>query len=90
NGMYYLEKELTVKPNNGATTDLIYRVYSKKQQYTKILDVLVPVLESGVENTILLKAVANAYYFSGNVDEAMKLRKKIETHDYIENDNSEW
>lgn len=86
----YFEKELIVKPNNGSTVELLYTSLAKRNKHQEVLDICLPIEQKGIVNGRLLKAIANAYYYTGNMEKAMEYRKKIELKNYEENDNSEW
>lgn len=86
----YFKKELTLKPNNSSSTEILYLILSKQKDYQQVLDILEPVAEKGVVNTRLLKALANGYYYTGNEEKAMEYRKRVELKDYEEDENTEW
>ncbi len=86
----YFEKELEIKPNNGSSVELLYKLLAKDKRYQQVLDICLPIEQKGIVNERLLKAIANSYYFTGNIDKAMEYRKRLELKNYKEDDNSEW
>ncbi|OJX35009.1 MAG: hypothetical protein BGO87_09745 [Flavobacteriia bacterium 40-80] len=86
----FLKKELDLKPNNGSTIELLYSIYTNKKDYKPFLDICNSVEKRGVRSKILFKAMANAYYFYGDYENAIRYRKTIENYMYEDNNNSEW
>jgi cytochrome c-type biogenesis protein CcmH/NrfG len=86
----YFKKELLIKPNNGTSVDFLYQIYSAQKNFKDGLQVFEPIVAKNIYNTRLLKAIANCYYFTGDIDKAMYYRKKIETHNFVENDDTLW
>lgn len=90
NALKYFKQELALKPNNGSTVGLLYQIYSARKDFKDGLAVFEPIITKGIINTPLLKAVANCYYFSGDLDKAMYYRKRLENRNFVENDDSSW